>query len=200
MRLLGEIVKLQVQVESLKVGETNRRRYDPAGLREVAALVLSGDGVEGVTSGGTTLDDVHNLTHPATKSRRGSNGISIGFTSHYRAMRERFGEHVVDGIAGENILVRVDDPDALFTEGELARGVVIQTVGGETVRLADVIVAAPCVEFSRFALQFPDDARPDRTVTAAVQFLDAGMRGFYSRYQGTTARIAIGDRLYAATS
>src|SRR4051812_414160 len=109
MRPLGEIVKLQTQVESLKVGGAPLRRYDPSALRQVAALSLSQDGVQGWTEDGQPVSDVHNLTHPVSKNRGGSNGISICFSSHYAAMRTRFGEHVVDGIAGENILVALDD-------------------------------------------------------------------------------------------
>jgi hypothetical protein len=196
MRLLGEIVRLQVQVVSLKVGEPNRRRYDPAGIREVSQLLLSENGVEGINETGAILSDVHNLTHPLSKNRRGTNGISIGFTSHYAAMRDRFGVHLVDGISGENLLVRVDESERIFAEDEFAGGLVVQGSHGDPVRVTNVFVAAPCAEFSRFALRFPDEARPDRTVTEAVQFLDAGMRGFYAAYKGDPARVSLGDSVY----
>ena len=59
-----------------------------------------------------------------------------------------------------------------------------------------MIVAAPCVEFSRFALQFPDGKRPDATVTEVLRFLDAGMRGFYATYKGEPAVVEIDARVF----
>jgi hypothetical protein len=52
------------------------------------------------------------------------------------------------------------------------------------------------VEFSRFALRFPEEARPDATVTEALRFLSDGMRGYYARYHGPEARITAGDLVY----
>lgn len=197
MRLLGEIVKLQAQIESLKVGVAPRRRYDPAGIREVPRLSLSEDGVHGWTLDGDPIPDVHNQSHPTSKNRAGSNGISICFTSHYGAMRERFGDHLHNGVAGENILVALCGDSGLLSEDNLRAGVVIETANGERIQLEQVIVAAPCVEFARYAMRFPDDARPDRTVTEAVQFLDDGMRGYYAAYRGPAVTITLGDRVFA---
>ena len=196
MRLLGEIVRLQVQTASLKVGTPPRRRYDPAGLRQVAALSLTADGVRGWTEDGQPLDDVHNLTHPASKNRGGSNGISIGFDAHYDAMRARFGEHLTDGIAGENILVALSGKPTLLAQADFLAGIAIEAEDGQPIRLERVIVAAPCAEFTRYALRFPDDARPDRTVTEGLQFLDDGMRGFYAAYRGPETRITPGARVW----
>lgn len=196
MRLLGEIVRLQVQTTSLKVGTPPRRRYDPAGIHSVAALSLTADGVRGWTEDGQPLDDVHNLTHSASKNRGGTNGISIGFDAHYDAMRARFGEHVANGIAGENILVALADKSALYNEHDFLGGITIEAANGQTIRLEQVIVAAPCAEFTRYALRFPDDARPDRTVTEALQFLDDGMRGFYAAYRGPETRITLGAKVW----
>src|SRR5215213_4955558 len=98
MRLLGEIVRLQVQISSLKVGTPPQRRYDPFPLREVASLALSVNGVTGWTEDGREIQDVHNLIHPESKNRGGTNGISIGFDAHYGAMCARFGQHLADGI------------------------------------------------------------------------------------------------------
>ena len=122
-----------------------------------------------------------------------ANGISVGFTSHYDTMRARFGEHLLDGLAGENILVRADRP---FGEVDLAGGLLVETAGGATARLDRVIVATPCVEFTRFALRHPDDARTDRAVKEALIFLDGGMRGYYTRYSGDPVAIRPGDRVY----
>ena len=195
MRLLGTVVALHVQVESLKVGTPPQKRYNPAGIRQVKRLGLSADGVESWDENGSLLADVHNLKHPHSKNREGSNGISICFSSHYNLMRRRFGDHVTDGIAGENILVDMEDSNEIFSEEVFARGIVIEGADGNRVSLQNVIVAAPCVEFSRWALRFPDDARPDRTVTEAVQFLHEGTRGFYCRFAGSEAIVHVGDNV-----
>jgi hypothetical protein len=197
MRLLGEIVRLQAQIASLKIGVAPQKRYDTAGIRVVPQLVLTDAGVEGLTEAGETVPDVHHSGHPASKNRAGSNGVSVCFTSHYDAIRARFGDHLPDGIAGENILVALEPGAGVLTEDEVSGGLTIETASGERIQLEQVIVAAPCVEFSRYALRFPDDARPDRTVTEAVQFLDNGMRGYYAAYHGPAITISLGDRIYA---
>ncbi len=192
MELIGRIVRLQVQESSLKVGERLRRWYDPAPIRAVPMLTLNENGVIGRTETGDTILDVHNATHPATKNQTGINGISVGFTSHYGAMRERFGDHLVDGIAGENILVATE---WMFTEADFAAGIRIETDDGATIDLAQIIIAEPCVEFSRYALRYPLDTPTDRAVTDALTFLREGVRGFYATYRGTPATIALGVRL-----
>jgi hypothetical protein len=192
-RCIGVIVRLQVQESSLKVGQAPTRRYDPAPLRQVPALTLTSEGVvASIEATGRAVVDVHHLDHPASKQRRGVNALSIGFTSHYAAMRDRFGAHLEDGIAGENILV---ETERMLSEEDLAGGVAIQTRGGTTVALQRIVVAAPCVEFSRFALRFRDDHPPDATVTGALQFLHQGMRGYYAGYDGNPVLITVGDRL-----
>lgn len=191
MRVLGEVVRLQAQAESLKVGDAGRRRYDPAPLQAVAALTLTEDGAEGWTAGGQPVPDVHHRRHPASKNRGGANGISICFLSHYRAMRNRFGDHLVDGIAAENILVDAVDGDLIVGLDDLSNGVIIEAADGQHIPLDDVVVAAPCVEFARYVLRLGEDVRPDRAVTEAVQFLHHGMRGFYATYRGPAARIEL---------
>jgi hypothetical protein len=194
MRLIGPIVRVQVQETSLKIGEKPNRRYDPAGLRQVPLLEINNGGVRGWREDSTAIEDVHHADHPQTKYR-GTNGVSFGFTGHYRAMREHFADHLIDGIAGENILV---DYPGVLKEADFGGSVVIVTLDGREIRLEEVGIAAPCVEFSRFSLRFPEGARPDGTVTRALQFLHDGMRGFYSTYRGEPLRIAPGDLLYAA--
>ena len=189
---IGTVVRLQVQESSLKVG-VKPRRYDPAPLRSVPAISLSAGGVVGLAENGESIVDVHHREHPSSKNRGGENGISLGFTGHYLEMRQRFGQHLRDGIAGENILIEVDRQ---FQVEDLASGVVVEGADGRPLELRPVIVAAPCVEFSRYALKFPDGARPDATVTEALRFLDAGMRGFYATYGGEPAVVEIGARVF----
>jgi hypothetical protein len=189
---IGTIVRLQVQESSLKVGD-KPRRYDPAPIRAVPAISLDPAGVIGLAENGETILDVHNLDHPSSKNRDGENGISLGFTGHYLAMRQRFGQHLADGIAGENILI---EADRQFPLEALTAGVVVEGTSARRIELRPIIVAAPCVEFSRYALRFPDGARPDATVTEALRFLDAGMRGFYATYTGEPAVVEVGARVF----
>jgi hypothetical protein len=185
------IVRLQIQESSLKVG-SKPRRYDPDPIQSVPAMSLSSAGVVGLLQNGESVVDVHHHDHPASKNRGGENGISLGFTTHYLAMRQRFGRHLPDGIAGENILIAADQQ--VLAE-DLAGGVVVESTGGRWLELRPVIVAAPCVEFARYALKLPDGARPDATVTEALRFLDAGMRGFYATYEGEPAVVELGARV-----
>ena len=192
VRVIGTIVRLQVQESSLKVG-SKPRRYDPAPIRSVPAMSISSAGTVGLLENGEAIVDVHHGKHPSSKNRGGENGISLGFTAHYLAMRERFGQHLPDGIAGENVLIAVDRQ---FPAADLAGGVVVEGTDGRPLELRQVIVAAPCVEFARYALKFPDDARPDATVTEALRFLDAGMRGFYAAYAGEPVVVELGARVF----
>lgn len=191
---IGRIVRLQVQAAHLKRGEQPSRWYDPAPITEVATLRLDEGGVTGIAIDGTAHHDVHHRDHPLSRNR-GDNGISVGFTGHYAAMRERFGDQLMHGIAGENILVECN---TVQTEPGPGGRLIIET-GNGLVRLEEVIAAPPCVEFVRFCLQWPRDRKPDRTVTEALQFLDDGMRGFYAAFApdgSEAAEIRIGDIAY----
>jgi len=193
MELVGRIVRLQVQESSLKAGERPRQWYDPAPIRAVPSLVLDENGVVGWTETDAAILDVHNATHPATKNDAKRNGISVGFTSHYGAMRARFGDHLADGIAGENILVATE---RLYAAYDVAAGIQIETTDGALIRLDEVIIAKPCVEFSRYALRYSLDAPSDRAVTDALNFLHEGTRGFYAAYHGAPTTIAVGASIY----
>src|SRR5579872_4921739 len=115
MHLLGTVIRLQIQRSSLKVGPPQQHSYFPGPLQAVSELDVSPAGVSGAA-----VLDVHNRDHPETKqSHRGVNAISVGFSAHYDAMRERFGEHLTYGIAGENVLVRTEEP---VTESDLENG------------------------------------------------------------------------------
>ena len=194
MRELGRIIRLQVQRNSIKSSGTPFERYTPEpNLVSVPTLRLDADGVAGLAADGEVVPDVHNATHPQTKFR-GDNGLSIGFTGHYAAMRSRFGDHLVDGIAGENIVVAYDE---IISLDEITSGIVI--VGnGKEVRIGPWDVAHPCAPFSRFCLRFPADAKPDRRVTEALQFLENGTRGFTAVYDADLppVQIQVGDLVY----
>jgi hypothetical protein len=187
---LGPIVRLQVQVGHLKTGSP--RRYDPAPITSVDRLVVDADGVTGYTSDGVALLDVHNRMHPLSRFR-GDNGISIGFTGHYRAMRIRFGDGPDDGAAGENLLV---DDARVHEEARLVRGVIVESADGP-VRLTTVTGAPPCAEFTRYCLGVPAGEPDRRAVAAGLEFLGHGMRGFYAQIEAGTAAIRHGAMVYA---
>jgi hypothetical protein len=85
----------------------------------------------------------------------------------------------------------------VFAAADLPGELMIETPDGRRAPLVRVIVAAPCVEFSRWCLRFPDEARPDLRVTEAVQFLNDGLRGWYASYDGPPIRLPLASRLLA---
>jgi hypothetical protein len=193
MREIGLIKQIQIQRSSLKQGQRPYRYYDPAPLLAVERLRLNAGGALGV-AGGEQLVDVHHADHPDSKNSGGLNGLSIGFTSHYRAMRERFGSHLADGCAGENMLI---ETDTIWTLEALGEELLIECRDGRRVALDGLMVAAPCVEFSRFANLSADPLSSD-LLRATLQFLDGGVRGFYLRLAAAQAdaEIRAGDRVF----
>ena len=189
MRTIGTIVRLQIQRGSLKRGDKPVRLYDPAPLLSVPALSVSPDGALGASSSDdeTWIVDVHHRMHPRTKNEDGLHGISIGFTSHYAAMREHFGDKLTVGCAGENIIAQVD---RRVTYDELAGGVaVLSPDGAERVRLKVLEVAHPCKPFTGWALG--KQVAPEE-LKKHLQFLDNGMRGFYCAGEGM-GTVKLGD-------
>ncbi len=190
MRELGRLVRLQVQRTTLKTGEKPDRRYDPAPILAVERLALSPDGVLGAADGGWVVD-VHHRAHPATKNEDGLHGVSVGFTGHYAAMRERFGPRLVTGCAGENLIAELD---GRLGFDDVAQGLaVVGPDRQERARLRVLQVAHPCRPFTGWAL--------GGTVESAVlkehlQFLDDGTRGFYCTAEGAGV-VEIGDVLVA---
>ncbi|QBD82326.1 hypothetical protein EPA93_42660 [Ktedonosporobacter rubrisoli] len=193
MREIGSIKLVQIQRSPLKRGEKPHRYYDPSEILTMSSLLLTGKGVIGVISDDEHLLDVHHADHPRSH-HQGDNGISIGFTSHYRSMRARFGEHLLDGYAGENILVETEEEQTL---SDLEGGVTIEIAAtGQLVPLKDIMVAAPCVEFSRFSLKEDNEPSAEQ-LKKALQFLNHGKRGFYATLADSASFIEIqaGDRL-----
>jgi hypothetical protein len=193
---IGSIARLQVQRSALKLfsspGAAHYRYFDPAPLLTVPAMWLTPDGVFGLPDGANAVIDVHHRAHPETRNAD-VNGVSVGFTAHYALIRERFGEQLWDGIAGENILVAFDRQVAPET---LSNGVLIESQDG-LVRLENVIVAEPCVEFTRFALGLTLDQESKEDVTEGLRFLRRGTRGFYATYTGEPRVVRTGDKVFA---
>jgi hypothetical protein len=190
MRELGRLVRLQVQRSTLKTGVKPERRYDPAPLLAVERLALSPDGVMGAADGGWIVD-VHHRAHPYTKNEDGLHGVSVGFTGHYAAMRDKFGPHLVTGCAGENLIA---ETAGRFGFDDVAAGLaIVGPDGQERARLKVLQVAHPCRPFTGWALR--------GTVESAVlkehlQFLEDGMRGFYCTAEGA-GFVEVGDLLVA---
>lgn len=185
---MGHIVRLQVQVDHLKQGSP--RVYDPAPIRRVVTLSLDEGGTAGINARGHRLVDVHHRDHPKSR-HRGDNGVSIGFTENYAAMRQRFGGHLVDGIAGESVLI-AGGPHGGQSLGD---ALVVETADGP-VYIDAIAVAEPCVEFSRFCL-----GEDGESVRDALAFLGDGVRGFYATYspgRSTGRKLSIGDPVYRA--
>jgi len=189
---LGPIVRLQVQTASLKQGQKPHRWYDPSAIRSVPELILDDGGATGFD--GEPIADVHHRASPHAK-HRGDNGLSIGFTGHYARIRERFGSFLTDGIAGENILI---DADGVFPEPDLAGGLIVKGTQAAVV-IDRIVVAPPCVEFSKFCAGYAVDQKPDLVITETLRFLHDGMRAFYATLgagNASPARIAVGDMVY----
>jgi hypothetical protein len=191
-RLLGKIVRLQIQRTPLKLGEKPNRWYDPAGLMTVNELTLTPQGAVARQPDGSPVPDIHHLAHPETRSSGLANTLSFGFTPHYAAMRGRYGAHMFDGCAGENILVATDRTVLL---DEVRNGISIRCAGvAQPISLGGVRVARPCREFSAYAQEGPGA----KALKEALQFLDNGMRGYWCRLDGETdAVITVGDEVWA---
>jgi len=182
--VIGTVIRLQVQRSRLKPGERGARVYDPSPLLEVSALDI---GARGVTGDGQL--DVHHADHPDSRNRRLVNGLSLLPRAHYDRLRQRYGPHLADGVAGESVLLDTPGP---WTEppGDLE----LETTDGWLL-LTGVQPAPPCVEFSRFCLD--DLQAPVEQVQAALADLDGGVRGFYAQTTGS-GRVVVGAGLRRA--
>ena len=186
---VATVVRLQVQRSRLKPGPATTRTYDPAPLLEVEALEIGPRGVVGQTADGPVLD-VHHADHPDTRNRRLANGLSLLPRAHYAGLRQRYGPHLVEGVAGESLLLDTAGP---WTGADVEGALWLETVEGELLELPSTEPAPPCVEFSRFCLGVPvGPVGPD--VSQALVDLDGGARGFYAQVRGT-GRVERGARL-----
>ena len=196
---IGRVKQVQVQRSSLKVGERPYAYYDPMPLLAVAYLLVTPHGAIGVTTEGEQVMDVHHAHRPDSRNHEGLNDLSVGFTSHYTAMRARFGEQIFDGCAGENILVETERPYIL---GALQDGLAIESSEtGEIVYLGGLKVAAPCVEFSQYAANYGMPL-PAQALKETLQFLNDGQRGFYAKLAAhqTRGSIQANDHVFVVTN
>lgn len=193
MELLGTIKQVQIQRENLKLGETPNRVYHTDPLLVVDSLKLTSRGVLGVMMDGAEIIDVHHIDHPGSRNRGNENGLSMNFTAHYGRMRGQYGEHLAEGVAGENILVNFE---RIITMEELGTKLAIENADTkQLIYLERVRVAEPCVEFSHFVLQ---ERAGGEKVKETLQFIGDGIRGFYMALADgqNNPTIQAGDRVY----
>ena len=167
MDLIGTVIRLQVQRSRLKPGPAATRLYDPTPLQQVTSLEVTPRGVVG-----DGILDVHHADHPDTRNVKLRNGLSVMTVSRYLALRARYGAHLVDGVAGESVLLDTEDLDDL--SGQLLL---------DGVEFASE-PAPPCVEFTRFVLgRGAGDVGPE--VLATLAELGDGARGYYLATTGS---------------
>jgi hypothetical protein len=179
VELIGRVIRLQVQRSRLKPGPATSRVYNPVPLTEVTELSITPRGVVG-----DGILDVHNADHPDSRNVKLLNGVSVMTVSRYAALRASYGEHLVDGIAGESLLLDTEHVD------DLSGRLLLETDDGPLE--LDSFPAPPCVEFSRFVIgRGAGDVGPE--VMATLEALDGGARGYYLQTTGTgTVRAGAG--------
>lgn len=185
------ILRLQIQLRPLKPGRAPLRSYRPEAIRSVQRVHITPRGCEGEwtdADGSHRAIDVHHRDHPQTRNRKGDAGVLIIGTGDYVRLRDRYGPHVVDGIAGEVILV--DAPDGL-ADRDFPAEFAIRTTGG-MINFGKGRVAGPCVEFSRFCLGEQPGPQVSDAVRKALIDLDDGHRG-YRAAAIDSGTIAVGD-------
>lgn len=198
-RQLGKIKLVQLQPSGLIIETPTGYFYDPSRRVEVDRLLITPKGIEATKPDGEHVLDIHHLDHP-DKAYDDDDLICIGFTSHYEAMRARFGEHMVDGIAGENIIIEFDQE--VWTEDLGAQIAIENDETGHIVLLDLVCFAAPCDEFSHFAAQCQHERLPANKLKTTLQFLNNGRRGFLFvlRDGQEASTVQPGDRVFAVKS
>jgi MOSC domain-containing protein YiiM len=172
---LGKVKLVQIQPSGLMIESGTGEIYDPSRRVEVDSLLITSLGIETVTAEGEHILDIHHISHP-DKAYDNKDLVSIGFTSHYEAMRKEFGEHMLDGVAGENIIIEYDREVWM---DDLGQQIAIESAKTGRQALLDVVrVATPCNEFSHFAANSQGERLQAAELKSTLQFLNNGRRGF----------------------
>jgi len=175
LNLLGYVKLTQLQPTGLIVNTPSGEFYDPSRRVVVDSLQISPLGIEAITPDGEHVLDIHHIDHP-DKKYDNDDLVCIGFSSHYAAMRARFGEHMIDGIAGENIIIQAEKE--IWPE-DLGQRLGFESSETGDITFLDVVkFAAPCEEFSHFAAQSQHQRLPAAELKATLQFLGNGRRGY----------------------
>lgn len=194
-RDLGRVKLVQIQPNGLIIETPSGYTYDASRLVKVDCLHITSLGIEADTPDGERVLDIHHINHP-DKAYDKDDLVSIGFTSHYQAMRARFGEHMVDGIAGENIII--DYSQEVWPQ-DLGTQIAIEGVSsGRKARFDVVKFAAPCDEFSHFAANCQHERLPAPELKCTLQFLGNGRRGYLMVLSANQEPMSVqpGDRVY----
>jgi hypothetical protein len=175
IRALGKVKLVQLQPSGLIIETPSGYFYDVTRRVEVDFLRITPKGIESTTRDGDHVLDIHHLDHPG-KAYDADDLVCIGFTSHYEAMRARLGGHMVDGAAGENIIIEYDQE--VWSE-DLGEQIAIESSDTGQMAILDLArFAAPCEEFSHFAAKSQNKKLPAAELKAILQFLNNGRRGF----------------------
>jgi hypothetical protein len=196
--ITGEVTMLQVQSKSLKRGTRPKSWYDPVSIVRVDSILVADSGVIGLTQDGTQLIDVHNSIHANTKNK-GFNSISVGFAFNYEEMRAQYGIHLVDGIAGENIVV--------LTKGYIEPSRITKVMLTPDIVQTNCILefnrpVPPCIEFAHYCLKTGFEEGTSERVTHALDFLGNGRRGILVEVPKYVPpfRINVGDAVHIEIS
>ena len=194
-RELGIVKLVQVQPSGLIIETPSGSFYDASRRVEVESLCITSRGIEAITPEGEQVLDIHHLDHP-DKAYDNNDLVCIGFTSHYERMRARFGDHMVDGIAGENIIIEYEQE--VWPE-DLGQQIAFENTNTGRRALLDVVsFAAPCEEFSHFAANSQHERLPAEKLKATLQFLGNGRRGYLLVLSDNQEPVTVrsGDRVF----
>ena len=197
---IGQVKLVQLQPTGLIIENDKTPTgyyYDATRLVQVDRLEISPLGIEATLPNGEHVLDIHHINHPG-KEYDDDDLVCIAFTSHYEAMRARFGSKMVDGIAGENIIIAYDEE--VWPE-DLGQQIIIENAkSGQRLRLEMTSHANPCQEFSQFALGNQYEKPPAAVMKETLQFLENGRRGFlYIMPEGQeSATVQPGDKMFVA--
>lgn len=197
-RELGIVKLVQLQPSGLIIDTPSGYFYDASRRVKVDHLLITSKGIEATTPDGEHVLDIHHINHP-DKAYDDDDLVCIGFTSHYNAMRARFGDHMVDGIAGENIII--DFEEEVWPE-DLGQQIGIENADTGQLALLDMVsFAAPCQEFSHFAAQSQHKKLPADKLKSILHFLSNGRRGFLLVLNDIHDEVSVqpGDRVFVVS-
>jgi hypothetical protein len=198
-RDLGRVKLVQIQPNGLIIETPSGYIYDASRLVKVDRLHITSLGIEADIPDGERVLDIHHINHPKKAYDR-YDLISIGFTSHYQAMRTRFGDHMVDGIAGENIII--DFEEEVWPQ-DLGRQIGIENTDTRQLALMDMVsFASPCQEFSHFAAQNQDTKLPPDKLKSILDFLGNGRRGYLFVLSENQDEVTVmpGDKVFVVST
>ena len=190
--LVGPIVRTQIHTDRM----VENGGYAADKIVEVDEILLSPEGLIGILDGVAILHG-HHQQHPnKTREHRPrpflpNRLLSVGFTSHYAAMADYFGE-VPLGCAAEDLIVSCPDR---VTADDLRHGVQIRRGSATIAELAGAVPAQPCVPFTTFLL---GPAAEPGGIAKGREFLRNGTRGFVAAIPSLKngVRVALGDELW----